>query len=452
MKEKDLNTSEGKISTNSTGGRFKSFTQSLKRSPFSDRILLCVFLLSLTFSIIYAAFSILKMYSLSASGWDLGLQTQIMYTTLHGKLFYSNLLGFSLLQEHFSPFVFIVLAVFWTYQSPVMLLIFQAIFVGFAAVPLYLFGRNLLSIVSMKITRFHEILLLALVTAYFLSPLTQGLIFFDFHIMSFLPFFFFLSFYAFITGRRAVNLISIAFIVSLHSNFVFIAAMIILTEYLLRRYADSKSECRGSIAKAENKLSPQKKWYVPVLTVILSFLLLFIYLVLAGYAKSIIAGTNAFDLTFHTGEVGGYSSVMGLITGLFTNPVGVARLLSYDSTQKLTLLFYSFVGVGFLSFLSPVALLPSIPYFLYSFLTTNTAYYALGYQYPAMLLPAVFISAAVSIARLVSFSERFGHMDSRGRKWRMTVSVVLALLVAGSIVSATVDPISPEPLYHPMDA
>ena len=451
MKENDLRGNDA----NDIGKNFRvrpvRFGLTFVRSLVGDRILFAVVILSFLFSIIYAIFSILKMYSLSASGWDLGLQSQIMYTTLHGKLFYSNLLGFSLLQEHFSPFVFVILGVFWLYQNPTTLLALQAVFVSIAAIPLYLFGRTFLRLISSKKNCFDEILLLALVVAYFLSSLTQGLIFFDFHIMSFLPFFFFLSFYAFFTGRKALNAISLVFIVSLHSNFVFIAAMVILTEYLLRRYANSKNDPEGNLTKAESGVPQKRQWYLTALTLILIFLLLFVYLVLAGYAKSLIAGSNSFDLTFHTGEVGGYSSVTGLIAGMLTNPMGVGQLLRYDLAQKLTLLYYAFGGVGFISFLSPVALLPSIPYFLYSFLTTNIAYYALGYQYPAMLLPAVFISAAVSIAKLASLSKKLGHPGSHGRNGKMIHSVVLALLVTGSMISITVDPMSPSPLYHPID-
>lgn len=421
---------------------------SLKRDP----VLLAVIFLSFIFFLGYSEFSILKMYSLSSSGWDLGLQAQVMYTTLHGQLFYTNLLGFSLLQEHFSPFVFLILGVFWIHQTPITLLVLQAFFVSFASVPLYLFGRVYMSRLEIKAGLPESLLLLALVLSYLLSPLTQGLIFFDFHIMAFLPFFFFLSFYAFFSGRKLLNILSLALVVSLHSNFVFIAAMIIVTEYLLSYFL--KRRTRQGVNNTQIELSdpnPRRK-YESYLTVVFSFALLFVYLVLAGYAKSTIAGSSGFDFTFHTGEVGGYSSISGLAAGLFTNPSGVAQLFSHDYMQKLTLLYYAFGSTGFLSFLSPVALLTSIPYFLYSFLSTNTAYYSLGYQYPAMLIPSVFISSAVTIAVLSSVMNVKSGKSIVKKRLKVAFSILLVLLVAGSVNSVMVDPLSQGPLYHPIDA
>ena len=173
-------------------GKLHLFLESVGYKFAKDPWLIPVVILAIVYTIIFSAYSILKMLSLSASGWDLGLESQIMYTTLHGKLFYTNLLGFSLLQEHFSPFVFVILGVYSIHPGPAILLILQAIFVSFAAMPLYLFGKKLLEMKINKPSKWHKSLLLLVVLGYFLSPLTQGLIFFDFHIMSFLPFFYFL--------------------------------------------------------------------------------------------------------------------------------------------------------------------------------------------------------------------------------------------------------------------
>ena len=115
------------------------------------------------------------MYSLSASGWDLGLDSQIMFSTLHGKLFYSNLLGFSILQEHFSPFIFVILGEYALYPSPLTLLVLQAFFVSFATIPLYLFGRRLLELRARGPSRVQKSLPFLVVMTYYFSPLTQGL-------------------------------------------------------------------------------------------------------------------------------------------------------------------------------------------------------------------------------------------------------------------------------------
>lgn len=430
-------------------GKIHSHLKSVKSSLSSDPWLSAVVILAIFYAIVFSIYSILKMYSLNASGWDLGLDSQIMFSTLHGKLFYSNLLGFSLLQEHFSPFVFAILGGYAIYPSPLTLLALQAFFVSFATVPLYLFGRKFLDLRANEPSKLQKSLPLLVVVAYYFSPLTQGLIFFDFHIMSFLPFFFFLSFYAYISGKRLLNVISLIFIVSLHSNFVFIAAMVILTQYILSKVYFKRI---GNTARTLFLSHEPGRGRRHLAFALLSFLLLFSYLIFAGFMKSMVSGTAALDITLQTGEVGGYSSLTGLLSGIFTNPGGVLSLLSSNSTQKLVMIYYGFGSGGFLSLLSPVTLLTSIPYFLYAFLSSNTAYYALGYQYPAMLLPPIFVSTMIAVAVMPDFVRKLSIPKYKELSTKISVSVLFIFLISGLLISASVDPISTQPLYRPVDA
>lgn len=425
------------------------YIRSIKTSYARDPWLTSVIVLAVFYVIVFSIYSIMKMYSLSASGWDLGLDSQIMFSTLHGKLFYSNLLGFSILQEHFSPFIFVILGEYALYPSPLTLLVLQAFFVSFATIPLYLFGRRLLELRARGPSRVQKSLPFLVVMTYYFSPLTQGLIFFDFHIMSFLPFFFFLSFYAYVNGKRLLNIISLIFIVSLHSNFVFIAAMVILSEYILSRvyfrHNLNSDRAMGNLPGSKNG-----RWHMAI--ILFSFLILLGYLILAGFLKSVVSGTTALDITLQTGEVGGYSSITGLIYGIVTNPGGVMSLLTNNSTQKLVMFYYGFGSGGFLSLLSPVTLLTSIPYFLYAFLSTNTAYYALGYQYPAMFLPSIFISSMIAVAIMPDFVKNLSIPKYKELSGKISVSVLFIFLVGGLVISASVDPISTQPLYRPIDA
>ena len=416
-----------------------------------DPLLILIIFLAVFFTIIFSIYSILKLYSLSASAWDLGLESQIMFNTLHGKLFYSNLLGTSLLQEHFSPFVFIILGIYSIYPGPSILLILQASFVSFAVIPLYLFGTKFMELKIKNPTKILKALLVLVVIGYFFSPYTQGLIFFDFHIMSFLPFFFFLSFYAFIKGKRLLNVISLAFIVSLHSNFIFISAMIIVTEYLFSKMYLNDAQT-SKVKNQKNSISGSNQSKISIKTISISFVILLTYVIFASYIKSLFLGTGVIDLSLQTGEVGGYSSVTGLLHGIVSNPIGVISLLSQNSSQKLFLIYYGFSSGGFLSFLSPIVLISSIPYILYAFLSTNTAYYALGYQYPAMFLPPIFISAIVSVISVPKFVKKISFHKHKELSYKITVSVIFILLVGGIMTSATVDPISTQPLYRPVDA
>ena len=111
------------------------------RAKYSTAIIL----LSITFSILFSFYSILKAYTINAYGWDLGLYSQAFYSAIHGKLFYTNLAGGSFLAEHFSPFMFAILPFFYLYPSPYTLLVLQSVFISFAAVPLYYLSLKLFS-------------------------------------------------------------------------------------------------------------------------------------------------------------------------------------------------------------------------------------------------------------------------------------------------------------------
>ncbi|WP_061951218.1 DUF2079 domain-containing protein [Acidiplasma cupricumulans] len=60
------------------------------------------------FTILFSYYSILKAYNFQAYAWDLGLYSQVFYSVLKGKFFYTSLLGSSYLAEHFSPFIFLI--------------------------------------------------------------------------------------------------------------------------------------------------------------------------------------------------------------------------------------------------------------------------------------------------------------------------------------------------------
>ena len=55
------------------------------------------------FMYLYSLFSVIQYYSLGDSAYDLGMHAQMLESFLHGGLFYSPLIGESLLVEHCLP-------------------------------------------------------------------------------------------------------------------------------------------------------------------------------------------------------------------------------------------------------------------------------------------------------------------------------------------------------------
>ena len=56
-----------------------------------------------------------------------------------------------------------------------------------------------------------------------------------------------------------------------------------------------------------------------------------------------------------------------------------------------------FYNTGYLSFLSPLSLILTVPYMLYAIPTSYSSYYQLGYQYSSMLVGPVFIGSMMGL-------------------------------------------------------
>ena len=165
------------------------------------------FSISFLFAVIFSMFSILQYNSLDDSAYDLGMHAQMIESFLHGELFYSPLIGESLLSEHFTLFEFFQVPVYAIYSSPVSLLIFENVFVAFSGYLLYCIAKHIFS-KHVKNFLLLESISMTFLISFELSPYTQSLVSFPFHSMAFLPFFFFLAVYSFLKEKRILHFFS----------------------------------------------------------------------------------------------------------------------------------------------------------------------------------------------------------------------------------------------------
>jgi len=146
--------------------------------------------------IIYTAtfsyFTILKHYEFRTYAWDLGIFNQSFWTTIHyGRFFYSNVEllvnpSGSFFGTHFSPILLLILPFYAIDSAPQSLLVIQSFVLALAIIPLY----KLTFWVSKY--RFVGLFFGAI---FLLYPPLQGMNWFDFHLQSFLPLFFFSTIY-----------------------------------------------------------------------------------------------------------------------------------------------------------------------------------------------------------------------------------------------------------------
>jgi uncharacterized membrane protein len=351
------------------------------------------------------------------SGWDMGIYTQALHSGVTGHLFYSALIPGSYLSEHFSPMLFLLVIPYYLFPSAYTLLIIQGLAIGFSGLLLFLLSKNIL--VKAKIKENKRwlnpgFISIVIATAYLMSPLTESPIFFDFHLMVLLPLFFFAALYSFIKKKFILNIVFLALIVSLHSNFVWIVLMTILMELLLNR---------------KLKVFQEKRPLVEFSLFAVSAFILVGYYITAEVIKGNISGVDSITPHIHvTGSVGPIS----LLMDMFTKPHFVLTLLASHYQLKLTLLLFGFGGTAFLFTRYPPAILPMTPYLFYSMFSTYASYYAIGYQYTMMFIPMLAFGSIMGVYILMEKSRVKPHYK---KHIRAAIIVIVAIALIGFSVA-----------------
>lgn len=150
-------------------------------------------LVAAVFAAFYATCSLLIHASFHSNGWDLGLIEQVVWNTAHGDLFEYSFRSMNYAGDHWQPLLLVVVPLQWLFGGPEALLVFQAIVLAAAAVPLFLAVRRLAG----------EVAGYALVAAYLLSLGVARAVDFDFHLEVVAPLLAFVALWALAAGRRA---------------------------------------------------------------------------------------------------------------------------------------------------------------------------------------------------------------------------------------------------------
>ncbi len=236
--------------------------------------------ISTFFFLVFSAYSIYRYVSLNATGFDLGIYSSALFNALHGGLFYTNRLNESYLGNHFSPFMFLLVPFVYIYQHNATLLVLQAFFISFGAVPIYLTFRK---VVPEDYRKYG----FSLVVLYELSPVVIGPISFDFHLMALMPFFYLFALYFFVTRKMIPFYLSIAAIVSIHAFFAIIAVFFIFSLYLARYLR------KRWLAEMIHRKMEALRIFAGF---IVAVFILIAYLLFAEHMKSVISGST-FSIT-----------------------------------------------------------------------------------------------------------------------------------------------------------
>jgi uncharacterized membrane protein len=328
----------------------------------------------LVYTVFFTVMTTLRYLSLNASAYDLGIYNQSMYTAARsGRFFYyttdlsANPKG-SIFGAHFSPVFFLILPVYALFPRVETMLAIQSFVLALGAIPVFLIARKLTSV---KVALILSVL-------YLLSPLIQGVNWFDFHPEAFIPVSFLAAIYAMENKKPLLYFASILIAVS---SLEFMPALTGL--YSLIILLDNRTPLVA--------LLRHRKFVERGPMALISLLISIGWAILAVFAVGFFNPTQTFlfgGANFWT--VLGASSLVAVPIQAVLNPVRAFNALSYELPLKVGFLLLLFAP--FALFLSKAFrfVILTIPWTFVLLMSNQTSYYQFNDQYVALFVPFLF--------------------------------------------------------------
>lgn len=386
-----------------------------------ERGVFFVLLFIAIYGLIFSYFTVLKHNVFRTYAWDLGINDQILWTTLNaGKLFYYtpelyfNPSG-SYFGLHFSPILFLVLPVYFINQSPETLLVFQSFVLAFGALPLYLLARDNTKSKLMGVT---------FSLTYFLYPLLQGVNWFDFHAQAFLPVFFFSAIYFLMKEKWLKYYLFIFLSLTVAENVSFVVLFIgLYTVWLYRK---------SLLQTIKQKAVSEKRALIPLITIAIAILWFFA----TKWIQNIFFPLDPNFTQFYRAD--NYYSVLGaendplmIPLNVILKPLNALRALTFDANLKFVFVLLLFGPLLLLSLRSSISFV-TLAWLGPALLSNFQPYYMIGDHYPAYIIPFVFAAAMDAIRKQQVKSPSISKLGGQAKN----------LLIVGVLFSLVASPIS----------
>lgn len=305
----------------------------------------------LVYILVFSFISILRYNTYAFHDQDLPIHAQTMWNILHGST-YSSILGFSFLGNHLNLILFLIAPLYAVFPSALTLLLLQTLFIALGAIPLYLIAREIL---DKKLALFFSLI-------YLIFPALHFCNYYEFHPVTFVPFFFMFMFYYF-QKEKFVPFICFMFLVLLCKENMALGILFfgLYIFFLTRR---------------------SWKWKIVPLVVAIVWLICALK-IMPYFSKQ----TINFNLIYrHIGD-----TMPQAMFNIITHPMLALKLIF--TGKNMEFLFRLFFPLGFLSLFFPKLLFISLPFFLQQLLSARKVDHSIEYHYAAKLIPFLFISA-----------------------------------------------------------
>ena len=340
------------------------------------------------YTLIFSGITILRHYGFKTRAWDLGIFTQSLWTTLNANGFFYHTSELfinpsgSFFGVHFSPILFLVLPLYWIIQTPETLLVLQSFVLALAALPIYKLAKEYAG---------GRIVGLTFAVAYLMFPAIHFVNLYDFHVQAFLPLFFAYTIY-YITKENWPRYFLFVFLSLMCEEH---AAQIM---FFIGVYTAWKYRTR-IISAIKSKDLLEKKLLIPLITMALSI----VWYWFTIWQRDTFFPTNPAALEEFLGAgnfiILGAKSPLEVPLLIVLRPWLAIQALAYDGHIKLLYVVLVFGPLAFFSFKAPSALIPTIPWLVFSFISQAVCHHTLGYHYEAYLVSFIFAAAIFAVRK-----------------------------------------------------
>lgn len=375
-----------------------------------------VYLFVAVYSLFFSGYTILMHYTFKTYAWDLGVFTQVLWSTVNsGQPFHYTIEFFvnpsqNFFGTHFSPVLFLVLPFYAVFQSPLTLLVLQSFVIGLAGLPIYWIGRD----------KLHSRLWgLTFAVAFLLHPAVHSMNCFDFHVQAFVPLFFLLSFY-YLDNQKWLRGILFAVLTLSTIEFAPILILALLIYFIIKTVFSRSRLGSGALLR---HLGIQ----LTIVSVSVAwFLMAFQVMYTVNPAKTIGLPGNWDNWGRSMSEV---------VLNLIRNPVTVLGVI-VTPIDKVYYVFSVMMPLLLFPFAAPLELFLASPWLLAAMLSQYPPYYQYYYQYFGLIAGQILIAAIYGARNLLK--SRTVAFDSRaisGFEKKLMVFMLSLGLVAALAIS-----------------
>ncbi|UCE06309.1 MAG: DUF2079 domain-containing protein [bacterium] len=375
----------------------------IKKPKFAYHAWISPFMLTsmiTTYTLIIGTWSANRYMSFNATIWDLGIMTQAIWNTAHGRILHESVnLGFSasrLAVAHWELIYLPLAVIYRIIPSTPLLLYIQSFILAFGVIPIYKFARQKLS---------SETTALLIASAYLFYPALHGSNLFDLHGLTFATTFLLFTF-CYLDQENVRKTILFAILsICCREDVAFVIFMLGLYGWIVKK---------------------NKKIAILLLTLNITWLMAF-------FTRAYFTGHTEL---METTSMAPNCEHLGIhhVFNFFHSPfkkiiITFQFLLSCDNIKYLAKLILPVVG---LCCLSPAILFIAAPTLLLNLSSNWHHMHQIEYHYTATITPFIFLATIKGMANLKRWLNRFTKFKTN------KIPLLLGSLILVSSVVSTV--------------